>query len=101
MDLKFFNKGGLYWLDAFGRPTPGSKISNMGSQFVATNCGIFTFQLVPVEHYHMDCDYADCAEYDNDNYDYNYDYIYDYDYNSLDRELRNQEQCITKKQKTY
>lgn len=48
LDINFFNRGGGHWLDAFGRPGENSVVEFDGNLYRAKNCGIFTFDLVPL-----------------------------------------------------
>lgn len=51
LDETFFGKGGTFWLDAFGRPDENSVFVHESKNYIAKNCGIFTFDLTSVDEF--------------------------------------------------
>lgn len=45
IDKQFLNKGGNEWLKKFNFPSEGETVSVLGTKYIATDVGIFTFSL--------------------------------------------------------
>lgn len=49
LDQTYVRKGGNFWLNAFGRPEENKVFEHESKKYVATNCGIFTFTIIPID----------------------------------------------------